>query len=97
VEPWHNPFLSSKHFATSARPAIIIDTTFNQSTSVFVAQVVSVGKGTPVQLAGPAKGVSGHIAISTHCLQQPEWEGTIVLQPAWLLQLFYINILGKLY
>ena len=76
---WHDPLLSSKEFSTAARPAIIIDTSFDKTLSLFKILVVSVGRDNPVQTVTPAKGVSGHIALST----QRRAGATVVLQPAW--------------
>jgi hypothetical protein len=80
ADPWHNPSLSSRHWPTSVRPVIVIDTTFDEASSLFKIQVVSIGQGTPDKLATPAAGVSGHIAISN--LSSPNGEQAVVLQPA---------------
>ena len=77
---WHDPLLSSRKFSTAVRPAIIIDTSVDKTLSLFKILIVSLGQDNPVQTVTPAKGVSGHIALST---QRPGAGATVVLQPAW--------------
>jgi casein kinase I family protein HRR25 len=80
---WHNPLLSSKEFSTSARPAIVIDVSFDKNMSLFKVQVVSVGKDTPVQSATPAQGVSCPVTISSYPPRRQPQEATVVLRPAF--------------
>jgi hypothetical protein len=83
--PWHDPLLSSHQFSTSARPAIVIATNFDQRRSLFMIQVVSVARGTRARPAIPAKGVSGHITLSSCHLRPPDGGAAVVIQPAWLI------------
>ena len=75
VDPsyWHDPSLSSDEWRTFARPAIVINSAFDQSSSLYKILVVSLGRGIPAE--------GTHILpVSTPLSVQG---GAVVPEPAW--------------
>jgi hypothetical protein len=81
ADPWHDPLLSSRHWPTSVRPVIVIDTAFDETSFLFKIQVVSIGQGTPDKPATAASGVSSRIAIRSRPSTSSTRGQTVALRP----------------
>lgn len=73
---WNDPTLSSEEWRNPARPAIVIDSSFDKPSSLYKIRVVSLGRGTPA---------NNTINLAVSALPpSPVLEGdAIVPEPSW--------------